>query len=63
MFAEADGAFNDEAVVDILECCRDLARWFYGELQDEYEYLTGDEQCRERLVERDLDYDEEGNEI
>lgn len=43
----------------ILEAARDYAREYYKSLEAEYDYLTGEE-C---LAERDLDYDEDGEEI
>ena len=43
----------------ILEQAQNYAREYYKTLEQEYYYLTGEE-C---LAERDLDYDEEGNEV
>ena len=43
----------------LIECARDLARWMYKTLETEYDYLTSEE----ALIERGLEYDEEGNEL
>jgi hypothetical protein len=43
----------------ILEQAQDYARKYYASLEKEYDYLTGEE-C---LAERDLDYDEDGEEL
>ncbi len=43
----------------ILEQAQDYARKYYAALESEYDYLTGED----ALIERDLDYDEEGEEV
>jgi hypothetical protein len=53
------GLFLDEMGCWILEQAQNYAREYYKALEQEYYYLTGEE-C---LAERDLDYDEDGEEL
>lgn len=45
----------------IKDAFRDIARWFYSCLEDEYEYLTSDEAIKETIDANDYEFDEDGN--
>jgi hypothetical protein len=46
---------------DIEETFRDLARWYYSQLEKEYDYLSSDEVIAEHLEANDCEFDELGN--
>lgn len=46
---------------DLLECFRDLARWFYRALESEYDYQTSPEAFGELCEANDYEFDKEGN--
>jgi len=53
---------NEDQTDEITECLKDLMRWFYKQLQAEYEYQTGDG-AKEYLATCDeTPYDENGKE-
>jgi len=46
-----------------LELSRDLARWYYKSLQNDYEYLMSDEAIKEHLKASETEYDYEQEEL
>jgi hypothetical protein len=54
-----DKAMESEA--DMLELHRDLARWYYTRLEQEYEYITSDEYIIESIVANDMEFEDEDN--
>jgi hypothetical protein len=49
-----------ETETDMTEIMRDLARWLYRSLRDEYEWLTSDEQVDESIRANEYEFDEDG---
>lgn len=45
---------------ELLESYRDLARWIYRQLQEEYEYRTGGEAIADALEDMDYDFTADG---
>ena len=58
---DADGrevsAVEDAAV---LECAKDFARWIYSRLEEEHEYLTGDDAVAETLLANEYEFTADG---
>lgn len=48
---------DNEALLDV---ARDLARWYYGALSDEYEYATSESACEDSCHANDYSFTEEG---
>jgi hypothetical protein len=59
-----DGPFSQEiagdAEVIIINALRDLAKWLYRQLEQEYDYLTSDEAVDEMLIANSYTFTEEG---
>lgn len=59
-----DGPFSQEiagdAEVIIVNALRDLAKWLYRQLEQEYDYLTSDEAVDEMLIANSYTFTEEG---
>lgn len=59
-----DGPFSQEiagdAEVTIVNALRDLAKWLYRQLEQEYDYLTSDEALDEMLIANSYTFTEEG---
>ena len=49
-----------DAEDDVKEALRDLARWLYGRLQNEYEHLTSDEAIDEMIRLNEYGFTEDG---
>ena len=49
-----------DADEDVSEALRDLARWLYGRLDDEYEHLTSDEAIDEMIRLNEYGFTEDG---
>ena len=49
-----------DAEEDVSEALRDLARWLYGRLEDEYEHLTSDEAVDEMIRLNEYRFTEDG---
>ena len=49
-----------DADEDVSEALRDLARWLYGRLEDEYEHLTSDEAVDESIRLNEYSFTEDG---
>ena len=43
------------------ECLRDFADWIYKQLENEYDYRTGEEACREAIEANDYEFTEKGD--
>lgn len=48
---------------DVAEALRSFMRWIYGRLEDEYEYLTSDEQVDDMIGANEYVFDEDGRAI
>lgn len=53
-------AMTDDAEELLTEAFRDLARWLYRQLEQEYEYLTSDESVDEAIVANDYTFTDAG---
>lgn len=53
-------ATTDDAEEVLTEAFRDLARWLYRQLEQEYEYLTSDESVDEAIVANDYTFTDAG---
>lgn len=53
-------AMTSTAEDDVAEALRDLARWLYGKLEDEYDYLTSDETVDEAIAANGYSFTEDG---
>lgn len=42
------------------QCFRDFADWIYSRLENEYEYRTGEEACKEAIEANGYEFTEEG---
>ena len=49
-----------DAEETVKECLRDFADWIYKQLEDEYDYRTGEEACREAIEANDYEFTEKG---
>lgn len=45
---------------EVLACMREFADWIYEQLEAEHDYLTSDKTVRERLMDSDYVFDEDG---
>ena len=51
---------TDDAEEMVEECLRDFADWIYKQLENEYDYRTGEEACREAIEANDYEFTEKG---
>jgi len=51
---------TDDAEDTVKECMRDFADWIYSQLENEYDYRTGEEACQEAIEINDYDFTEDG---
>ena len=51
---------TDDAEEMVKECLRDFADWIYKQLENEYDYRTGEESCREAIEANDYEFTEKG---
>ena len=51
---------TDDAEETVKECLRDFADWIYKQLENEYDYRTGEEACREAIEANEYEFDEKG---
>ena len=51
---------TDDAEEMVGECLRDFADWIYKQLENEYDYRTGEEACREAIEANDYEFTEKG---
>ena len=56
----ASQAMTSTAEDDVAEALRDLARWLYGKLEDEHDYLNSDEVVDEAIVANGYSFTEDG---
>lgn len=49
-----------DAEETVEECLRDFADWIYMQLEQEYDYMTGEEACREAIEANDYEFTEKG---
>ena len=54
---------HDDAEDGVIEFLRDFMRWSYKRLEQEYNFLTSDEQVMETLRLNEYEFDQEGNEL
>ena len=52
---------TDDAEETVKECLRDFADWIYKQLENEYDYRTGEESCREAIEANDYEFTEKGD--
>ena len=52
---------TDDAEETVKECLRDFADWIYKQLENEYDYRTGEEACREAIEANEYEFDEKGD--
>lgn len=52
---------SDEHGEELADVTRDFMRWIYARLEEEYEWLTGEEQLIEHAEINDMEFDEDGN--
>lgn len=50
----------EDTDTQFLELSRDLARWYYKRLQEDYEYLTTDEAVIETILANEYEFDKQG---
>lgn len=55
-----DREMTDDAEETVKECLRDFADWVYEQLENEYDYRTGEEACREAIEANDYEFNEKG---
>ena len=55
-----DKEMTDDAEETVKECLRDFADWIYKQLENEYDYRTGEEACREAIEANDYEFTEKG---
>lgn len=55
-----DKEMTDDAEETVKECLRDFADWIYKQLENEYDYRTGEEACREAIEANEYEFDEKG---
>ena len=51
---------TEDAEETVLEAVRDLARWLYRQLQDEYDHLTSDEALEDGIIANEYTFTETG---
>ena len=51
---------TDDAEETVKECLRDFADWIYKQLEQEYDYRTGEESCWEAIEANDYEFTEKG---
>ena len=56
-----DKEMTDDAEETVKECLRDFADWIYKQLENEYDYRTGEEACREAIEANDYEFTEKGD--
>ena len=56
-----DKEMTADAEETVKECLRDFADWIYVQLEDEYDYRTGEEACREAIEANDYEFTEKGD--
>ena len=49
-----------DAEETVEECLRDFADWIYRQLENEYDYRTSEEACREAIEANDYEFTEKG---
>ena len=52
---------TDDAEETVKECLRDFADWIYRQLENEYDYRTGEEACREAIEANECEFTEKGD--
>ena len=59
----ADDQYRDIGVNEtyISEALKDFNHWIYSSLQNEYEYLTSDEQVKESILANEVEFTEDGD--
>ena len=55
-----DKEMTADAEETVKECLRDFADWIYKQLENEYDYRTGEESCREAIEANDYEFTEKG---
>ena len=55
-----DKEMTADAEETVEECLRDFADWIYEQLENEYDYRTGEESCREEIEANDYEFTEKG---
>ena len=58
-----DKEMTADAEETVEECLRDFADWIYKQLENEYDYRTSEEACREAIEANDYEFTEKGNMI
>ena len=56
-----DKEMTADAEDTVKECLRDFANWIYKQLENEYDYRTGEEACREAIEANDYEFTEKGD--
>ena len=56
-----DKEMTADAEETVKECLRDFADWIYKQLENEYDYRTGEESCREAIEANDYEFTEKGD--
>ena len=56
-----DKEMTADAEETVKECLRDFADWIYKQLENEYDYRTGEEACREAIEANDYEFTEKGD--
>lgn len=56
-----DKEMTADAEETVKECLRDFADWIYKQLEQEYDYGTGEEACREAIEANDYEFTEKGD--
>ena len=56
-----DKELTADAEETVNECLRDFADWIYKQLENEYDYRTGEESCREAIEANDYEFTEKGD--
>ena len=56
-----DKEMTADAEETVKECLRDFADWIYKQLENEYDYRTGEEACREAIEANEYEFTEKGD--
>lgn len=56
-----DKEMTADAEEMVKECLRDFADWIYKQLENDYDYRTGEESCREAIEANDYEFTEKGD--
>lgn len=58
-----DDTDEDETTNKVEETLKDFARWIYGRLEEEHDYLLSDEAVDESIISNEYEFDEDGDRV